>query len=177
VAAAARRHGRREAERLRGCGRHVALATRQGLAAADRDLGARSGRLDRAATGALARATTVVDRAVGRIESGGRAHLRGHDHAVAAASARLAQRAPRAVAAAGRELDRIEAQVRVLDPARTLARGWSITRTADGRVARSAAALALGDGLVTTLADGEVRSTVTGAPDPAGPGAPEGSPS
>lgn len=178
VAAVARRHGRREAERLRGCGRHVALATRQGLAAADRDLGARSGRLDRSAAGALARATTVVDRAVGRIESGGRAHLRGHDQAVAAAAARLAQRAPRAVAAAGRELDRIEAQARVLDPARTLARGWSITRTADGRVARSAVALAPGDGLVTTLADGEVRSTVTGDPDgPARPAAPEVSPS
>jgi exodeoxyribonuclease VII large subunit len=84
------------------------------------------------------------------------------------------------VVTAGRELDRIEAQVRVLDPARTLARGWSITRTPDGRVARSAAALAPGDGLVTTLADGEVRSTVTGVPSPAGPAgpaAPEGSPS
>ncbi|HET6950861.1 MAG TPA: exodeoxyribonuclease VII large subunit [Acidimicrobiales bacterium] len=166
VAGAAQRHGRREAERLRACGRHVALATRQGLAAADRDLTGRGVRVDRAAAGALARATTVVDRAVGRIEAGGRAHLRTHDQALAGAAGRLALRAPRATDAAGRELDRIEAQVRALDPARTLARGWSITRTADGRIARSARGLAPGDALVTTLADGTVRSTVDPPADP-----------
>ena len=47
-----------------------------------------------------------------------------------------------------------------LDPARTLARGWSITRDAQGRVVRSASAVGPGDRLVTTVADGEVRSTV-----------------
>src|ERR671916_845387 len=111
IVSSARRRSQGAAERLRSCGRHVALATRQGLAAANR----------------------------------------------------LVQRAPRALAAAGRELDAVEAQVRALDPARTLARGWSITRGADGRVVRSAAALAPGDALVTTLADGQVTSAVTAA--------------
>jgi exodeoxyribonuclease VII large subunit len=164
IAAAARRHSRRQAEHLRACGRHVALATRQGLAAADRDLAARTARVGRAASGALAGATTVLDRAVGHVESGGRAHLRAHEQAVAVAGARLAQRAPRVLVGAGRELDTIEAQVRALDPARVLARGWSITRDGDGRVVRSVAAVAAGDELVTTLADGELRSTVAGDP-------------
>jgi exodeoxyribonuclease VII large subunit len=59
-------------------------------------------------------------------------------------------------------VDGVEAQVRALDPARTLARGWSITRDAGGRVVRSAAQVAAGDRLVTTVADGEVTSEVVG---------------
>ncbi len=176
IAAAARRHGRRQAERLRSCGRHVALATRQGLAAADRDLTSRGTRVGHAAAGALARSTTVLDRAVGHLESGGRGHLRAHEQDVATAASRLTQRGPRALGAATRDLAAIEAQVRALDPARVLARGWSITRDADGRVVRSVGGVAAGEQLVTTLADGHVRSTVTGsarltgaAPHPAGP--------
>jgi exodeoxyribonuclease VII large subunit len=161
VVSSARHRGQREAERLRSCGRHVALATRQGLAVADRDLAARGARVGRSAQGALARSTAALDRAAGRVESGSRAHLRGHGLELAAAATRLAQRAPRALAAAGRDLDAVEAQVRALDPTRALARGWSITRDAQGRVVRSAAGVAAGDELVTTLADGSVRSTVT----------------
>jgi exodeoxyribonuclease VII large subunit len=64
------------------------------------------------------------------------------------------------VAEAERSLDAISARVRALDPARVLARGWSITRTADGRVLRSPDDVAPGDPIVTLLAGGEVRSTV-----------------
>jgi exodeoxyribonuclease VII large subunit len=168
VVSAARHRSQREAERLRSCGRHVALATRQGLAAADRDLAARGARVGRSAEGALTRSTAVLDRAVGHLESGGRAHLRAHGLELDAAAARLVQRAPRVLSAAGRDLDAIQAQVRALDPTRVLARGWSITRDAGGRVVRSAAGVAVGDELVTTLADGEVRSTVNGSrTDPA----------
>jgi exodeoxyribonuclease VII large subunit len=73
------------------------------------------------------------------------------------------------LAAAARDLDAVEAQVRALDPARALAKGWSITRDAHGRVVRSASALAPGDELVTTLSDGDVRSTVSSPPTPAPP--------
>ena len=54
----------------------------------------------------------------------------------------------------------IEARLRALDPERTLARGWSITRTADGRVVRSPDEVAPGDELLTQVAAGTVRSTV-----------------
>jgi len=160
IALAARRHGRREAERLRGCGQHVAVATRQGLAAADRDLATRGVRVGRSAAGALARSTTSLDRATARVEAGGSVHLRTHEAALAGAARRLAARAPRAVAVATRRLDGVEAQVRALDPARTLARGWSITRDAQGRVVRSATDVQPGDRLTTTVAEGRVHSTV-----------------
>jgi exodeoxyribonuclease VII large subunit len=138
----------------------VAVATRQGLAAADRDLATRGVRVGRSAAGALTRSTTSLDRATARVEAGGRVHLRTHEAALAGAARRLAGRAPRAVAVATRRLDGVEAQVRALDPARTLARGWSITRDAQGRVVRSASDVQPGDRLTTTVAAGRVHSTV-----------------
>jgi exodeoxyribonuclease VII large subunit len=80
-------------------------------------------------------------------------------------AARLARAAPRALAGATRTIDNIDARVRALDPMLTLARGWSITRRADGSLVRNATEVALGDELQTTLAGGEVRSTVVGLDD------------
>ena len=53
-----------------------------------------------------------------------------------------------------------------LDPARTLARGWSITRTADGAVVRSARGVPPGTSLRTTVADGTIHSVVDEATEP-----------
>lgn len=68
---------------------------------------------------------------------------------------------------AERMLERLESQLDAwstrlsdLDPATTMARGWSITRGADGRAIRSAADVVPGDTLRTTLVDGELHSTV-----------------
>ena len=141
----------------------MAVATRQGFAAADRDLAARPQRARRAATGALDRSARLLERSAGRTSSSARGHLRGRELALAVVGQRLAHRPPRLVAAAAHDLDRLEAQVRALDPARTLARGWSITRDAEGRVLRSATDVAQGDALTTTLANGGIRSTVTEA--------------
>ena len=80
---------------------------------------------------------------------------------VAAGERRVAHRAPRALAEAERILGTVEARLRALDPDRTLARGWSITRGPDGQVLRSPADVAPGDALTTVLAGGEVRSTVS----------------
>jgi exodeoxyribonuclease VII large subunit len=57
-------------------------------------------------------------------------------------------------------LDVAGAHVRAFDPRRALARGWTLTRTADGRLVRSAADVSPGETLVTVVADGTVRSTV-----------------
>lgn len=67
----------------------------------------------------------------------------------------------------GRVLERLDGQLEAwsirlsdLDPATTMARGWSITRGSDGKAVRSAADVVPGDTLRTTLVDGELRSTV-----------------
>lgn len=59
-------------------------------------------------------------------------------------------------------LDQAELHLRAHDPAATLARGWSITHTADGELVRDAAAVAPGTVLVTTVAAGALTSTATG---------------
>ncbi len=58
------------------------------------------------------------------------------------------------------QLERAHVRARSLDPALTLARGWSITRDTSGKVVRSPAELNDGDVVHTTLAEGTVSSTV-----------------
>ena len=127
-----------------------------------RGLDAHASRARRAGTAAAARAEQRLGRDVGRLSGATRGQLRDATASLAAAERRVVSRAPRGVAEAQRTLDGLEARVRALDPGRTLARGWSITRTADGRVVRSPADVASGDTLITSLAGGEVRSTVDG---------------
>lgn len=57
-------------------------------------------------------------------------------------------------------LKNAEAMLRVLSPANTLSRGYSITRV-NGRAVRDASALCPGDVISTTLASGTLESTVT----------------
>ena len=59
-----------------------------------------------------------------------------------------------------RHVDAIAARVRLLDPVHTMARGWSITRTSDGTIVRSADDLAPGSMITTTFAKGNARSRV-----------------
>ena len=59
-----------------------------------------------------------------------------------------------------RHLDAVAARVRLLDPVHTMARGWSITRTADGAVVRRAEDLAPGTTITTTFAQGSAKSRV-----------------
>jgi len=60
------------------------------------------------------------------------------------------------------QVDLMSAKVQILDPKYTMARGWSITRTAEGKIVRSVSDVGVGDSLVTALADGEVTSSVQG---------------
>jgi exodeoxyribonuclease VII large subunit len=119
-----------------------------------------AGRVDRAARGGLDTALRRLDGHGGRVAGAARSHLREAGTHSDEAARRLRHRAPRVVADAERRLVGFEARVRANDPVRTLARGWSITRTADGEVVRSVDDLDAGDELRTQVAGGEVRSTV-----------------
>ena len=58
------------------------------------------------------------------------------------------------------ELSRLQASLAGMDPTAVLERGYSITRTPDGKVLRDASRIAEGDEIFTTLARGGVRSKV-----------------
>ena len=63
-------------------------------------------------------------------------------------------------ATAERRMEVVTARTRALDPALTLARGWSITRRPDGTLVRTVSELESGDEVLTTFVDGVARSRV-----------------
>jgi exodeoxyribonuclease VII large subunit len=89
-------------------------------------------------------------------------HLRSREVILDNCARRLTAQPSKALDRAARLVDSTEARVRAFDPARTLARGWSITHDRNGKLVRSTADVSEGSELVTTVADGEVRSTVGG---------------
>lgn len=127
------------ARRLDDRSRRVATATANGLRRADHHLASATARI------APARLDAV---------------LRGTDRVLDDRARRLRRAA--SVAADGRasRLDLLAARVDAADPTRLLARGWSLTRTADGRLVRSPADAPPGTEVVTTLATGSLRSKV-----------------
>jgi len=110
----------------------------------------------------LVQAEHRLDRDAGRAAGAARAQIREARSVLDHAERRLVARAPRSLTEAARALDAVTSRVRALDPQRALARGWSITRTVDGRVVRSPSDVSPGAALVTQTAGGEVRSTVDG---------------
>jgi exodeoxyribonuclease VII large subunit len=84
---------------------------------------------------------------------------RAHTH-VALSASRLAARPISLLATHESQVNYLAERVRLLDPVNTMARGWSITRTATGVTLRKAGDAISGDDIVTTFSDGTVVSTV-----------------
>jgi len=103
-----------------------------------------SDRLDQRTRGVQVAAARLVERSTVRVD------------AAAAAVRRVPQRIDPEV----RHLDELATRLRLLDPANTMARGWSITRTAAGVAVVDASSLSPGTELVTTFARGTARSRV-----------------
>jgi exodeoxyribonuclease VII large subunit len=117
----------------------ISTASMAALDHAEERLGHDSERLTRSARRADTRARAQLDLAVARIDVARR-------HALRRAEDRV---------------ELVEARVRAIDPAIALARGWSITRTRDGRVVKSIDDLAPGTEITTRVADGTATSTIT----------------
>ena len=118
------------------------------------------------AHGIRMRVVAAVQRADERLSQRARRVGIGASRVVERADTRLAVaasavgRTPQRLEPELRHLDAVEQRVRLLDPVHTMARGWSITRTADGRTVRNAAQVQRGDRIITTFADGTAHSRV-----------------
>lgn len=112
------------------------------------------GLLDVAEARLLERAGGIRTMAVGAVE---RANTR-----LALVTQQIATRPGAILSSAERNLSVFDARTRLLDPVNTMARGWSITRAADGSTLRSTKQAKEGETLVTTVVDGTITSTVTG---------------
>ena len=75
-------------------------------------------------------------------------------------SGRVRRGAPRRLGVIERDVERVEARLRALDPRRVLERGYTVTRDAHGGVVRASSGLATGALLVTEFPDGTARSRV-----------------
>ena len=93
-----------------------------------------------------------------RLRAGSHRPLTDGERRLRTVAERLVARTPQLLAAEERHLVSIEARVRSLDPVNVLARGWTITRAADGRLVRSPDDVAAGDVLTTQFATGSLRS-------------------
>lgn len=100
-----------------------------------------------------------------RAALGARSRLTVETHRMESFVERLERSTSTGLRAAAARLDVLGARTDAVDPVRTLARGWSITRTTAGTVVRRATEVAIGDELVTTLAEGSVTTTVTATND------------
>ncbi len=81
------------------------------------------------------------------------------------ASPRLTTSVSRTLERARHRLETAELRISAVDPAKALERGWSITHTTEGTLVRTGRDVAVGTGLVTTLARGRIMSTVTETSD------------
>ena len=109
---------------------------------------------------ALSRAQARLDRHRAGTVSTARRQLRQALGGIDQRRIALPLRAARAMARADRTADTTAARVRAHDPARVLARGFTVTRRSDGSIVRGATGLALDDELLTTFTDGTARSRV-----------------
>jgi exodeoxyribonuclease VII large subunit len=164
AAASVADRARRVAHDLELAAAQLPAATRGRLVRAARRLDRSAHRAGRSASHHLGTTRRELDRLQQRAAAVAPRRLADADDALDRASARLGIASRRAVLDTDRRLVGLAARARAHDPAIALARGWSITRGADGRAVRSADGLAPGDELVTTLRDGTVRSTVVDHP-------------
>lgn len=168
IEAASRRAVRAEGDRLAVRGRHIATHAGGALRTAEAGHRSLSARLRQRGPAGLARADARLDALGTSLGRGVRRDLGEAERRVAAVAARLGRRPRPLLDRVGRDLTGLDARVRAVDPARALARGWSITYTDAGDLVRSPAEVAVGDELVTHVAGGRLRSRVVdegGSPD------------
>lgn len=148
-------------DRLQAAGDNILSVVGQRINGCLTQLSYYEGMLPTSATAAVARSRSFLDNA--RISLAGtgssrimpaRASIEASAQALKVAVATVTGRAAERIQAAGSLLD-------ALSPEATLRRGFSVTRDARGLAVTSASQLLEGSEIVTTFADGSVRSVVT----------------
>jgi len=138
----------------------TARAAEAHLHQADSRLHGRAGRVRELAENRTRGETRKVDDCAGTMRHRAAAAIVSERRTLERKKSGMVAQALRIPTAAAKELANLEGRTRLLDPRAILARGWSITRHG-GKVVRDPSAVAAGDELVTTLAEGELRSAVS----------------
>jgi exodeoxyribonuclease VII large subunit len=137
----------------------IAHLAAMGLQSAVADTATIGERIRVQVVGAVDRSEERLAQRAGRVRLGAVRVVERADARVDVA-ANAVRRVPQRLDPEVRHLDAVTERVRLLDPVNTMARGWSITRTLDGRTVRTAADVQPGDEIITTFATGTARSRV-----------------
>lgn len=151
---------RRLDERVDELARQLARLAGQRLERAERRLETLAASLEARTGRAVARQGRRLTEAAGRIMIGVDRRLAAARHRLDYLARQVSREAPRAVTLPGPRLDLLAEKVRLLDPARLLERGFTLSLDASGRPLRRAADVKAGQTIRTRFADGEVSSTV-----------------
>lgn len=147
-------------ERVDGAAAAIALKAQACVDRAGDRVSEGRGRLARAARHELARSESTLLLARSRIVHGAVVGLERNRGVLERQAGELARICAHGVSSEADRLVSLRSVLSAYDPRRQLARGWSLTRFADGRVIRSIEDVALDDELVTVLADGSLSSRV-----------------
>ncbi len=131
-----------------------------GLASGREKLANLGARLQGDVSGLLALSQGRLQGAVPRLERSADTIMAKNGNKLNQQQDRVLREAPRPLISAAEKLTRLEEKARLLDPARLLARGYSLTSTAGGAAIRAASELSPGDTIVTRFSQGTVRSIV-----------------
>ena len=148
------------ARRVDDRSRRVAHGAQRSLERAGERLGHLAGSAARSSRLVLRAADVHIDRLSARVGSASRLTMARADAAIVRSQTRLVAASDRSLEQGSRRIDSVAARVAAVDPARLLARGWSVTRTADGAVVRTAQGLEPGERISTTVAGGQIASRV-----------------
>lgn len=147
-------------ERVDAAAVTIAGKARAGLERAGDGVVERRRRLAGAARHELGRAESALVLASSRAVHGAVVGLERNRGVLTRQSGELARISSHALAGEADRVARLRTVLGAYDPRRQLARGWSLTRSAEGRVIRSVEDVETGDEIVTMLADGTVSSRV-----------------
>ncbi len=150
-------------ERTEASWRAIAANASRHLVHADRSLASIAQRVGAQTSLATERANDRLDRLAARVPATAVRTLDAQSAWAERATGRLRGEARRHLDLADRDVASVAARINGLDPAHALARGWTITHRADGRLVTSPADVAGGDELVTRTAGGDIRSRVEAA--------------
>jgi len=130
-------------------------------------LSQRQQKLARLETGLITRANRHTSLAAGRLDkcqlqltSRSDNVIQQAQHRLSGSCSQLGREALRPLDEWAKKLDHFTVQSRLMDPARLLARGYTLTCSADGKIIKSTASISIGDRLQTRFADGQVDSIV-----------------
>ncbi|HYU65823.1 MAG TPA: exodeoxyribonuclease VII large subunit, partial [Jatrophihabitantaceae bacterium] len=139
----------------------IVTAARERIDGAEQRLGDRAHRIARRTHAAVGRAEEGLAMRAATVRAGAARQLASAERRIDQHALRVRTRPMQVVGSEQRHLDGLAARLRALDPVVMLARGWTMTRAADGSIIRSPESVHDGDVIATQFATGSITSRVT----------------